>query len=123
MERDEKGRFVKGSSGNPKTQFRGGLAEDMQVRSVASRKERKTLREALLEALMEEGGDGYTKLEILARKAMSNHVKGKLSFKDLKDLSSVLGEDVLTVKNDGPAMVVVPESAVDAINKWKKKAE
>ena len=62
-------------------------------------------------------------MEHLVRKAMENHRKGKLTFRDLKDLSAVLGENVLKIEQDGPGLVIVPESAMDAINKWKKKAE
>ena len=99
-ERDEKGRFVKGSSGNPKTQFSGGLAEEMQLRSAKSRKQNKTLREAMREALLEDGGGGMTKLEVLVRKAMNNHREGKLTFKDLQNLAIVLGETQLTLTLD-----------------------
>ena len=94
--RDKKGRFVKGSSGNPKTQFRGGVAEAMQERSVEARKQNKTLREAL----MEDGGGGFTKMEILARKAMENHRSGKLSFRDLSYLATILGEANINVTLD-----------------------
>ena len=119
-ERDNKGRFKKGSSGNPKTQFRGGIAEDMQFRSVEARKRNKTLREAMIEALQEPGGGGYTKLEILVRKAMANHQNGKLSFLDLKCLASIMGEDKLNIETNGPQVIVVSQQAVEAAKKWSK---
>ena len=119
-ERDNKGRFKKGSSGNPKTQFRGGIAEDMQFRSVEARKRNKTLREAMIEALQEPGGGGYTKLEILVRKAMANHQNGKLSFLDLKFLASIMGEDKLNIETNGPQVIVVSQQAIEAAKKWSK---
>lgn len=69
----------------------------MQLRSAASRKRNRTLRETLLAALQEDGGEGMTKMEILVRQAMNNHKKGKLTFRDLKDLSFVLGEAELGI--------------------------
>ena len=91
---------MKGSSGNPKTQFRGGVAEEMQARATEARKQNKTLREAMREALLEDGGGGMTKLEVLVRKAMNNHREGKLTFKDLQNLAIVLGETQLTLTLD-----------------------
>ena len=77
--------------------FSGDVATEMQARSVESRKRNKTLRETLLAALQEDGGEGMTKMEILVRQAMNNHKKGKLTFRDLKDLSFVLGEAELGI--------------------------
>lgn len=109
MERDEKGRFVKGKSGNPSTQFRGGVAEVMQARAVEKRRENKTLRETLVAALQEDGGGGLSKLEILVRKALYTHSKD-ITFKDLRDLSAVLGEDKIDVEmsfnNEEPPVIV-----------------
>ena len=99
-QRDKKGRFLKGSSGNPSKRFSAGVAQEMQARSAESRKQNKTLREALREALQEEGGGGYSKLEILARKAMQNHQNGKLTFKDLSYLATILGEANINVTLD-----------------------
>lgn len=97
------------------------IAKEMQLRSAAARKRNRTLREALLEALQEDGGGGYTKLDILARKAMENHRKGKLSFRDLKDLAAVLGEQTINVKTDGPQIVPMPPEAIEALGKWAAK--
>lgn len=72
-------------------------AREMQLRSAASRKRNRTLRETLLAALQEDGGEGMTKMEILVRQAMNNHKKGKLTFHDLKDLAFVLGEAELGI--------------------------
>ena len=100
MERDSKGRFVKGNTEGKETRFSGGVAAAMQARSAEARKQNKTLREALREALMEDGGGGYTKMEILARKAMENHRSGKLSFRDLSYLATILGEANINVTLD-----------------------
>ena len=122
IERDSKGRFVKGVVPEGSTPFSAGVAQEMQLRSVAARKANKTLREAMLEALAEQapGSNGLTKLEVLVRKAMDNHVKGKLSFLDLKSLSSVLGEDHLKVETDGPQVIVVSQQSIEAAKKWSK---
>jgi hypothetical protein len=77
--------------------FSGDVATEMQARSVESRKRNKTLRETLLAALMEDGGGGKTRLEHLVLKAMDNHRKGRLTFRDLKDLAFVLGEAELGI--------------------------
>lgn len=114
-------KFKKGVSGNPATQISGESAEAMQLRSAAARKRNRTLRETLLAALQEDGGEGMTKMEILVRQAMNNHKKGKLTFHDLKDLASVLGEQTINVKTDGPQIVPMPPEAIEALGKWAAK--
>ena len=76
------------------------MAAEMQARSVEARKENRTVREALLSALMESAGEGLTKMEVLVRKAMANHVNGRLSFRDLRDLAEVLGEKKINITID-----------------------
>lgn len=98
------------------------IAKEYQLRSAASRKRNRTLRETLLAALSEDGGEGMTKMEILVRQAMNNHKKGKLTFHDLKDLASVLGEQTINVKTDGPQIVPMPPEAIEALGKWANKA-
>lgn len=115
------GQFKQGEHANPATEISGAVAVEYQQRSAKARKRNRTLREALLEALQEDGGGGYTKLDILARKAMENHRNGKLSFKDLKDLSAVLGEATLNVKSDGPRLLVVDAETLQAASKWSSK--
>lgn len=100
MKRDSKGRFVAGNTEGQQFRNSGGMAAAMQERSVEARKQNKTLREALREALMEDGGGGFTKMEILARKAMENHRSGKLSFRDLSYLATILGEANINVTLD-----------------------
>lgn len=114
-------KFKKGEMPPVGQQFTEEVAREMQSRSAEARKRNRTLREALLEALQEDGGGGYTKLDILARKAMENHRNGKLSFKDLKDLSAVLGEATLNVKSDGPRLLVVDAETLQAASKWSSK--
>ena len=97
------------------------IAKEYQLRSAASRKRNRTLRETLLAALQEDGGEGMTKMEILVRQAMNNHKKGKLTFHDLKDLASVLGEQTINVKTDGPQIVPMPPEAIEALGKWANK--
>ena len=100
MERDEKGRFIKGRMPDVGEQISEDVAREYQARSARARKQNKTLREAMREALLEDGGGGMTKLEVLVRKAMNNHREGKLTFKDLQNLAIVLGETQLTLTLD-----------------------
>lgn len=120
QQRDSKGRFAKGNLIGEETRISGGIAADMQARSVEARKKNKTLREAMIEALQEPGGGGYTKLEILVRKAMANHQSGKLSFLDLKFLASIMGEDKLNIETNGPQVIVISDKAIEAAKKWSK---
>lgn len=120
MNRDKNGRFIKGNTEGKNSPISNGLATEMQARSVAARKRNKTLREAMIEALQEPGGGGYTKLEILVRKAMVNHQNGKLSFLDLKFLASIMGEDKLNIETNVPQVIVVSQQAVEAAKKWSK---
>lgn len=108
MERDEKGRFVKGKTPGGAIPINEGIAKDYQARSVAARRENRTLREALRQALEEDAGGGHSRLEAIARKAMSNHFNGKLTFRDLKDLSAVLGETTVNIKT-GDTFQLVPK--------------
>lgn len=116
LERDAKGRFLPGNKEGISTE----VAREYQLRSAEARKKNKTLREAMIEALQEEGGGGYTKLEILVRKAMENHRNGKLSFLDLKFLASIMGEDKLNIETNGPQVIIVSQQAVEAAKKWSK---
>ena len=92
----------------------------MQARSASRRRENKTIAQMLKAYLAEEGGGGYTKGELLVMKAVNNHRDGKLTFKDLRDLSRVIGEDVLNIKTDGPQVIVVSDKAIEAAKKWSK---
>lgn len=105
-DRDEKGRFIKGKVPEGSTPFCAGTAQEMQARSAAARKRNTTLRETMLRVLQEDAGDGMTHMEKLARKAMSNHEDVRLSFGDLRSLSSLLGEDVINVKTEGSIRLI-----------------
>lgn len=113
-ERDEKGRFRKGITPRGAVPIDEGIAKDYQARSVASRMERKALADVVREALEKKVASGeLTKLEYLAEKAINNHAKGEMTFKDLRDLQKLLGEDVKTV-NLGDGFKVVVETREDA---------
>lgn len=120
MERNEKGQFVKGTSGNPSTKIHGGMAEEYQARSVASRKKNKTIAEMLRAYLETDAGNGMTKGQALIMQAVNNHKTGKLSFHDLRDLTAVLGEETLNIKTDGPQVVIVSQQSIEAAKKWSK---
>ena len=121
MERDKKGRFVKGVVPEGSSPFSAGIAQEMQARSVEARKKNKTIAETLRAYLETDGGNGYTKGELLVMQAVKNHKDGKLTFHDLKDLADVLGEATLNIKTDGPQVVVVSQQAIQAADKWSKK--
>lgn len=96
---------------------KGGLA------SGAARRERATLRAVLMEELDEKDErTGLTRRQLLIKKAMANHAKGKLSFKDLKDLADLLGESIqqVNVQTDAPIVAMTPE-AIQALGKWASK--
>lgn len=95
---------------------KGGIA------SGAARREKATLRSVLLEELDKVEADGLTRRQILIKKAMANHAKGKLSFKDLKDLADLLGESIqnVSVQTDAPIVAMTPE-AIQALGKWASK--
>ena len=119
-QRDSKGRFLPGIRPEVGSPINEGIAREYQLRSAEARKRNKTLREAMIEALHEDGGNGLTKLEVLVRKAMANHANGKLSFLDLKFLASIMGEDKLNIETNGPQVIIVSQQAVEAAKKWSK---
>lgn len=123
MERDSKGRFKKGVTPHGAVPISEGIAKEYQARSVAKRKENKTIAETLRAYLETDGGGGHTKGELLIMQAVNNHKNGKLTFRDLKDLARILGEDTLNIKTEGPQVVVVSQQAVQAAQKWSSKEE
>ena len=98
------------------------VAREMQRRSAAKRKANRTIAETLRAYLDEPGGGGFTKGELLVMKAVNNHREGKLTFKDLRDLSRILGEDTINIKTDGVALHIDKDTA-DALDKWTAKAD
>ena len=123
MERDEKGRFKKGNTEGKNSPFCNGRASEMQARSVAARKEKRTLADVLRNELEKKAASGseMTKMEYLVAKALENHSRGHLSLKDLTYLQRLLGEDTLNIKTDGPQLVVVSEKSIKAADKWGSK--
>ena len=122
MSRNNKGQFQKGEVPEGAVPFSEGVAKEMQRRSAKARKENRTLREALRDSLEKRASSGseMSKLEYLVEKAISNHANGKLTFKDLKNLASVLGEDTLNINTNGPQVIVVSQQAIEASKKWGK---
>lgn len=103
------------------------VAREYQRRSVEARKANKEMRATLREVLLEELDEkdertGLTRRQLLIKKAMANHAKGKLSFKDLKDLADLLGESIqnVSVQTDAPIVAMTPE-AIQALGKWASK--
>lgn len=104
--------------GNPETQFKSGreAAENGAKGGRASgesRRRHRELRELLIEELAKEGANGMSKEEYLVAKVLENHARGKLTFKDMKDLQDLLGESSLNVnvKSEGFHIEVSPEIA------------
>lgn len=99
-QRDNKGRFVKGSEiGNENLKmFTKENASDMGHRSVESRRRRKLLRETLIEELEKETakGSGLSKQEAIVAAVVKN-VYDKPSAKALKILTEILGEMEINV--------------------------
>lgn len=78
------------------------------IKSGEARREKKALRELLLDELAKDGGGGLTKAQWLVAKALENHAKGKLTFKDLKDLQDLLGESVqnINLSTEGEGLLI-----------------
>ena len=98
-------------------------AREMQARSAETRRTNRTLREVMREALEEEAAPGVTRLEALARKTLANHYNGKLTFKDLRNLSAILGEDTLNIKTEGGVSLQVVVGSQEAAEGLKKAIE
>lgn len=99
MERDAKGRFIKGNT----SAISAEVARDYQQRSAAKRKENRTVAEVLRAQLAEKASSDspLTKLEYLTLKAINTHAKGEMTIRDLRDLQKVLGEDVKEINING----------------------
>ena len=113
QQRNEKGQFVKGVSGNPATQFNGGTAVEMQSRSAAARKENRSLAEVLRRELEKKASAGspLTKMEWLVAKALDNHSKGSLTLKDLRYMQQLLGEDTININHTVAPIDIAVSSA------------
>ena len=89
-----------------------GLAREYQQRAVAAKKENKTIADHLRAYLEGDAGNGHTRGELLVMQAVKNHKDGKLTFRDLRDLSRILGEDTLNINTNGPIKISVSSPAV-----------
>lgn len=109
MGRDEKGRFLKGVTPEGAVPFNERTAKEMGKRSAEARKKSRTIAEMLRTYLETDAGEGNGKThgDIVIEQAVKNHkAAGRTSFHDLRDLSAVLGEEVLNIKADGLQVVV-----------------
>lgn len=97
-QRDEKGRFVKGS---PKEKGRDFTSETGRLAGIASgeaKRRNKLLKEELRDILMEETtkGSGVTKMQAVIQNVLKNTLsKGKAL--DLKIIAEILGEMEINV--------------------------
>ena len=109
-------KFEKGKTPEGAVPINEDIAKEYQRRSAESRKQNTLMRDAVLKELMKSAGPGtdMTRLQALVAKAMSNHAKGKMTFKDLKDLRTLMGEDVQQVQIGGDGFKVVVNTAQDA---------
>lgn len=90
--------------------------------SVKAKKERKQLRQMLMAELDKAAGaDGMTREEYLVAKCLQNYTKGKLTFRDLKDLQDLLGESQtnINVSGDGVNIIVESKERADKIRNIK----
>lgn len=108
---DKTGQFTKGNTLGISTE----VAREYQLRSAAKRKENRLLADTVRRALEKKASSGsdMTRLEYLAEKAINNHATGEMTFKDLRDLQKILGEDVKTI-DFGDGIKIVVESQEDA---------
>lgn len=113
------GKFKEGNKAGKK--INGDIAAEYQAKAAAKRKENKTIAGYLRAYLDEDAGNGYTRGQLLVMQAVKNHKEGALTFKDLRDLSRILGEDTIKIQTDGPAIVPMTEDAIAALSKWSGK--
>lgn len=116
------GQWEKGQTPEGAVPISEETAKEYQRRSAEKRKENNLMQKAVLKELAKSAGAGtdMTRLEYLVAKATSNHSKGKMTFKDLKDLKDLMGENVQQVQLGGDGFKVVintPDdyAAVDAL--------
>lgn len=130
MERDAKGRFVKGNT----HAISADVARDMQLRSAASRLANKRGAELvqamlagavkdpkIIEAMQAAGYDvkGLTnEIALHARQIEKAQKTG-----DTRAYAAIMkaaGYDTLNIKTDGPQVIVVSQQSVEASKKWGK---
>jgi len=115
-QRDSKGRFVKGNKEGRKIGSNGGItAVEAQLLGAEARKRNRALADVIRAELTKAApGTDLTKMEYLAAKAISNHAQGEMTFKDLRDLQHLLGEDKQTLNLEGDGIRIVVENAEQA---------
>jgi hypothetical protein len=116
MQRDSKGRFVKGNKEGRKIGSNGGItAVEAQLLGAEARKRNRALADVIRAELTKAApGTDLTKMEYLAAKAISNHAQGEMTFKDLRDLQHLLGEDKQILNLEGDGIRIVVENAEQA---------
>lgn len=116
MQRDNKGRFIKGNKEGRKIGSNGGItAVEAQLLGAEARKRNRALADVIRAELTKAApGTDLTKMEYLAAKAISNHAQGEMTFKDLRDLQHLLGEDKQTLNLEGDGIRIVVENAEQA---------
>ena len=118
MERDAKGRFVKGNTEGHRFTS-GGYAAECGKNGVEKREQNRTVAEVLRAALAEKASSGspMTKLEYLASKAIQTHATDEITFKDLRDLQKILGEDVkeININGEGGGSITITLTSAKAV--------
>lgn len=118
MERDAKGRFVKGNTEGHRF-TRNGDAADCARKATEAREKNRTVAEVLRAALAEKASSGspMTKLEYLASKAIQTHAIDEITFKDLRDLQKILGEDVkeININGEGGGSITITLTSAKAV--------
>lgn len=107
------GRYKKGESGNPATQFSTESAKEAQLKSTEAKKRNRTIAETLRKALEEKinNDSSMTKREYLIAKALQNASKDDtLSFRDISELQKILGESVQNINVKGVAPIVAKDA-------------
>lgn len=110
------GQWEKGQTPEGAVPISEETAKEYQRRSAEKRKENNLMQKAVLKELAKSAGAGteMTRLEYLVAKATSNHSKGKMTFKDLKDLKDLMGENVQQVQVGGSGFQLVINTTEDA---------
>lgn len=119
MERDAKGRFIKGNTEGHR--FSNGDATECALKAAEKKRENRTVAEVLRAQLLEKVNDGspLTKLEYLTLKAINTHAKGDMTFKDLRELQKALGEDANN-NQETTINITIGGEAAAAAAKWSK---
>ena len=120
MERDAKGRFIKGVTPEGAVPISEGIAKEMQAKSAEARKKNRTVAEVLRAQLAEKAAEGQsmTRLEYLTLKAINTHAKGDMTMRDLREMQKVLGED--ETKETATIQLIIGTEAAAAADKWSK---